>query len=90
MLQLLPLLLCAVKSIPILCTELNNHSLLRKLGSKFRKNSGQNSGSGPFSGILSPGVTEIRLLDIAYFRYFLSELRRCDMSHLEIVPEFYF
>jgi hypothetical protein len=41
-----------------------------QLGLQFRKNSGRNSGSGPFSGILSPGVTEIRLLDIAFFRYF--------------------
>jgi hypothetical protein len=30
-----------------------------KLGSKFRKNSGQNSGSGPFSGIFGPGVAGI-------------------------------
>ena len=40
------------------------------LGSKFRKNSGRNSGSGPFSGIFGPGVAGIIFLGIAFFRTF--------------------
>jgi hypothetical protein len=52
------------------------------LGSKFRKNSGQNSGSGPFSGIFGSGVAGIIFLDFAFFRTFLikeTEMRhRCD------------
>jgi hypothetical protein len=40
------------------------------LGSKFWKNSGQNSGSGPFSGIFGPGVAGIIFLGIAFFRTF--------------------
>jgi hypothetical protein len=42
----------------------------RKLGSKFRKNSGRNSGSGPFSGIFGSGVAGIIFLGIAFFRTF--------------------
>ena len=37
---------------------------LNHLGSKFRRNSGRNSGSGPFSGIFGPGVA-----GIIFFRY---------------------
>jgi hypothetical protein len=42
------------------------------LGSKFWKNSGRNSGSGPSSGIFGPGVAGIIFLDIAFFRTHLS------------------
>jgi hypothetical protein len=41
-----------------------------RLGSKFRKNSGQNSGSGPFSGIFGSGIAGIIFLGIAFFRTF--------------------
>ncbi len=46
------------------------HSLMLSIGSKFRKNSGRNSGSGPFSGIFGSGVTEIIFLGIAFFQTF--------------------
>jgi hypothetical protein len=45
-------------------------SYLRSTGSKFRKNSGRNSGSGPSSGIFGPGVAGIIFLGIAFFRTF--------------------
>ena len=38
---------------------------LSKLGLKFRKNSGRNSGSGPFSVIFGPKVAGIIFLGIA-------------------------
>jgi hypothetical protein len=37
-----------------------------KLGLKFQRNSGRNSGSGPFSGIFGPGVAGIIFLGIAF------------------------
>jgi hypothetical protein len=40
------------------------------LGSEFRRNSGRNSGSGPFSGIFGPGVAGIIFLDFAFFQTF--------------------
>jgi hypothetical protein len=44
---------------------------LVSLGLKLQKNSGQNSGSGPFSGIFGPGVAGIIFLGIAFVRTFL-------------------
>jgi hypothetical protein len=41
---------------------------INQLGSKFRENSGQNSGSGPFSGILGPGVAEIKISGFTFLR----------------------
>jgi hypothetical protein len=49
------------------------------LGSKFRKNSGRNSGSGPFSGIFGPGVAGIIFLGIALFWTFL--IKETEMRH---------
>jgi hypothetical protein len=61
------LLIALCDRLPADCRELIFVYLRRALGSKFRKNSGQNSGSGPFSGIFGPGVAGIIFLDIAFF-----------------------
>jgi hypothetical protein len=56
----------------------------RLLGSKFRQNSGRNSGSGPKSGIFGHGVAGITFIKSGVFRQFLikeTEMRhRCDID----------